>query len=891
MAFIALFLGLPTGHLAAEFLETAEVRYPERYEDSFSSIAVGNGVTVAVGLRSSGVVVSRDRIHWTTIALGAANSPLSVAYGNGQFMVVGGGSVFSSVDGFSWSGPGKLDGDLTYIMFSRGRFWAVGRYGIFHTTDGGGWSSKDFSSELEPSNFYGRGPGFDAIFDDGTEFHAVGYVADKAGRWRAIHYSSSDGSNWTGQDAYLTVGRGVVKDLATDGEVIVATVKDQYHPLSDSISKLTVSEIGTGVAREIEPPIGEVHHWRGVEYRDGRFSFFFDEGIASTDSDFIAWQIDPVSSDFFATEFMTMEHLATDDGWLATVSNGHILSRSFEAQAEEPWEPLYVPPDDLFFKGIAFGNGHFLVLDNSHRLIRSFNGSIWSVLPGSFASADELLFVEDRFLLLDYEGAPLQSIDGTDWSVFEVSENARIFSVAAGPDLWMALGRSGENSPVDVYLSPDGDAWEKQDYVLSSAMGPVTYGNGVFVSQTLHTDNGKTWAIHQAVGPEIRFCEGEFLSLEARNDPWEPQGFYRSSFGVRWTYDDEVWGGPEWSLLDIIAVDGAYYALCSSPDGWVYRIGGGFEWRSSLPIMDGSVFGDSAYTDRRIGLESGWGTLVSLLPTTILQSDSASYPSRLANLSARTQSGAGSATQIAGFVIGGQEPTRLLVRGIGPGLSDFNVGNPIADPMLRLMGESGEVARNENWADESRVEIETACSEVGAFQVPSGSLDAALVVELASGKYTAHVTNQVPGKGVALAEVYQLGSELPLKNLSCRTHVGSGEEAAIGGLVVSGSGIARFLVRAVGPGLSEFGVEDVLSVPVLQIYQGENLVATNQGWDSVSQAHQIASTSLAVGAFPLASGSADSALVVDLPPGNFTATVAGAEGSEGIALLEIYLVE
>lgn len=889
MAFIALFLGLPTGHLAAEFLETAEVRYPERYEDSFSSIAVGNGVTVAVGLRSSGVVVSRDRIHWTTIALGAANSPLSVAYGNGQFMVVGGGSVFSSVDGFSWSGPGTLDGDLTYIMFSRGRFWAVGRYGIFHTADGGGWSSKDFSSELEPSNFYGRGPGFDAIFDDGTEFHAVGYVTEKAGRWIAIHYSSSDGSNWTRQDAYLTAGRGVVKDLVTDGEVIVATVKDQYHPISDSISKLTVSEIGTGVAREIEPPIGEVHHWRGVEYRDGRFSFFFDEGIASTDSDFIAWQIDPVSSDFFATEFMTMEHLATDDGWLATVSTGHILFRSYEAQADAPWEPLYAPPDELFFRGIGFGHGHFLVLDNSYRLIRSFNGSIWSVLPGSFASADELVFVKDRFLLLDYEGAPLQSVDGTDWSVFEVADDAQIFSVAAGPDLWMALGRSGDNSPVDVYLSPDGDVWEKQDYVLSSVMGPVTYGNGIFVSQALHSSDGKTWKAHQAVGPEIRFCEGEFLSLEDRKGgPDEPQGLYRSSDGAIWIYTDEVWGGYAERIFDVIKLDAVYYALSSSPYGWIYRISAsGFEWRSSPLIQVNS----GPFTDSRLGLESGWGTIVSLLPTTILQSDSASYPSRLANLSARTQSGAGSATQIAGFVIGGQKPTRLLVRGIGPGLSDFNVGNPIADPMLRLMGESGEVARNENWADESRVEIETACSEVGAFQVPSGSLDAALVVELASGKYTAHVTNQVPGTGVALAEVYQLGSELPLKNLSCRTHVGSGEEAAIGGLVVSGSGIARFLVRAVGPGLSVFGVDDVLSVPVLQVYQGENLVATNQGWDSTSQAHQIASTSLAVGAFPLASGSADSALMVDLPPGNYTASVAGADGSEGIALLEIYLVE
>ena len=91
--------------------------------------------------------------------------------------------------------------------------------------------------------------------------------------------------------------------------------------------------------------------------------------------------------------------------------------------------------------------------------------------------------------------------------------------------------------------------------------------------------------------------------------------------------------------------------------------------------------------------------------------------------------------------------------------------------------------------------------------------------------------------------------------------------------------------------MTEFDVEGVPSEPVLQIHRGDTLIATNQGWNEASKAHLIAAVAETVGAFPLVPGSSDSALVIDLPPGNYTASVSGANESAGIALLEIYLIE
>ena len=128
-----------------------------------------------------------------------------------------------------------------------------------------------------------------------------------------------------------------------------------------------------------------------------------------------------------------------------------------------------------------------------------------------------------------------------------------------------------------------------------------------------------------------------------------------------------------------------------------------------------------------------------------------------------------------------------------------------------------------------------------------------------------------------------------LSNLSTRGQVGTGADIMIAGLVIGQGTPETVLIRAVGPGLANLGVTGVLSMPILSLYDSAGtLVQSNQGWGNGNATAAIMSSA---GAFALAAGSADSALVVTLQPGtSYTAQVAGANGSTGVALLEVYEV-
>jgi hypothetical protein len=132
-----------------------------------------------------------------------------------------------------------------------------------------------------------------------------------------------------------------------------------------------------------------------------------------------------------------------------------------------------------------------------------------------------------------------------------------------------------------------------------------------------------------------------------------------------------------------------------------------------------------------------------------------------------------------------------------------------------------------------------------------------------------------------------------LVNISSRAYVGTGANLEIAGFVVSGppGSNEQVLIRGVGPTLSQFGVGGVLAEPVLTLFDSAgNQMASNTGWTSEPNATEIVSAASASGAFALASGSADSAMLVSLSPGAYTAEIVGANGSTGVALAEVYEV-
>jgi len=269
------------------------------------------------------------------------------------------------------------------------------------------------------------------------------------------------------------------------------------------------------------------------------------------------------------------------------------------------------------------------------------------------------------------------------------------------------------------------------------------------------------------------------------------------------------------------------------------------------------------------------------------------------NISTRGQVGTGANEMIAGFVVGGTTAKQLLVRAVGPTLESFGLSSAVAATALQVYSGSTLVASNTGWSSTpvNTLAVQNANTQVGAFALPLGSGDSALVGSFAPGAYTATVApagSAIPGVG--LVEIYDLDTYTPfttakLTNVSTRGLVGTGNNVLIGGFSFNGTASKRLLIRGAGPGLIPLGVSGALATPHLQLFNNSGtLVRENFAWQTGNDAGLVKAAETASGAFAYASGSADSAILVDLPPGTYTAEVSGAANATGDALIEVYEV-
>ncbi len=263
-------------------------------------------------------------------------------------------------------------------------------------------------------------------------------------------------------------------------------------------------------------------------------------------------------------------------------------------------------------------------------------------------------------------------------------------------------------------------------------------------------------------------------------------------------------------------------------------------------------------------------------------------PGRLVALSIRSPVGTGANVQVAGFVIAGSAPKQVLVRASGPALNTyFGITNVLADPMIDLYDQSTlkVIASDDNW-DPS---LESTFKALWAHDWQVGSKDAAMLETLKPGLYTAQVRGADGGSGNALTEVYDAdgaGSKSELLAISGRSLVGTGDGVQIGGFVIRGSTALTVVLRATGPTLgTDFGISGALADPILDLYDQSTLkvIASAEGWDA-----SLASHFAAVGAYPWAEGSKDSAIVITLDPGAYTVIARGKADDSGVALVEIF---
>jgi hypothetical protein len=165
--------------------------------------------------------------------------------------------------------------------------------------------------------------------------------------------------------------------------------------------------------------------------------------------------------------------------------------------------------------------------------------------------------------------------------------------------------------------------------------------------------------------------------------------------------------------------------------------------------------GPLPYTALLRGVQSGTGIALAEIY------DAAFVHTRLVNLSARAKVGTGDDVLIVGFVIGGNQPLTVLLRAVGPTLASQGIATYLPNPKLTIYGSDGkEVQNNDNWNQAVNLaDLRTATRESGAFALNENSNDAAILVTLKPGVYTAIVTSVDGSPGVALAEIYDATSE------------------------------------------------------------------------------------------------------------------------------------
>jgi len=251
----------------------------------------------------------------------------------------------------------------------------------------------------------------------------------------------------------------------------------------------------------------------------------------------------------------------------------------------------------------------------------------------------------------------------------------------------------------------------------------------------------------------------------------------------------------------------------------------------------------------------------------------------LINISTRMEVLTGSSVLIGGFIVGGSGSAQIVLRALGPTLTQFGVTGVLLDPTLDLYSGNTLLMSNDNWKDTQQVAIATT------GKAPPNDLESAILHTFSPGNYTGIVHGKNNTTGVALIEAYDLDQsvDITLTNISTRGFVDTNQNVMIGGFV-SGNGIVRVIIRALGPTLSQFGVTNVLADPTLELHDGNGtLLASNDNWKDSQQAEIQAS-----GKAP--PNDLESAIIAVRPSANSTAIVRGKNNTTGNALVEVYIL-
>ena len=257
--------------------------------------------------------------------------------------------------------------------------------------------------------------------------------------------------------------------------------------------------------------------------------------------------------------------------------------------------------------------------------------------------------------------------------------------------------------------------------------------------------------------------------------------------------------------------------------------------------------------------------------------DARAFP-RLANISTRMQVLTGNDVLIGGFIIGGSQPKTVVVRARGPSLIPLGVPNAIPNPRMDLFSGQTVIASSDDWGTATNA----AAIQSSGF-APSNAFESAILMTLNPGPYTAVVSGVNSATGVGIIEVFEVNKpEAPLANISTRGQVLTGGDVMIGGFIIQGNAPQTVVVRARGPSLAPFGITNALGDPVLQLFSGQTVIASNDDWQQAGNAAAIQSAGFAP------ADAKEAAILITLNPGAYTAIVTGKNGGTGVGIIEVF---
>ena len=529
-----------------------------------------------------------------------------------------------------------------------------------------------------------------------------------------------------------------------------------------------------------------------ITFGNGSYVAVGDNGTILTSTNAIVWT--PVAS---AGTTARLNNVLFAQGKFVAVGEGGAIVVSTDGTT---WNPVTSNAGTAWLRGLAYGGNSWIATGQSGTITTSFDGIVWTkrAVPGQ-ADLEAVTFAESSsytnsnntsgysyFLTVGSSGT-VQSVyaysvvypsnPSSNFQSFatnfsnRLSTTARFRSVSKANGAYVITGENGEiytaksqygpwtKAPIAttknlvgagsalgslVLIGENETIFQSEQIFLSklgniSTRGAATSGAGAMIAGTVVRGTRPKQFLVRGIGPAL----GAFGVTGFLADP------VLSIFnGTGQLVTSNTGWGTNLNTAAIVTAArdfGAFALTANSRD-------------SALLV----TLNPGTYTFQLTSASGATGNaLVEAYDLDVIDATS----SRAINISTRGQVGTGENILIAGLVVQGQASRTLLIRGVGPTLTQFGVTGTLADPVIKVIDSSGAtIATNDNWGDTTLAngravtadEVELAAGASGAFALAASSKDAALLITLVPGSYTIQVSGTNNTTGLALVEAYDV---------------------------------------------------------------------------------------------------------------------------------------